>query len=209
MLRDIIQLTIMKLQIITPTGINSNSNVNRFQFTSANGMMEFLPGHAPMIAEIKKEYKKLYYNQLHKLFPVVQKKHILLYVGRVVKEKNLEFLFPVLFTVKKIIPDTMLIIVGGGPELEHLKEKAKKLHCNKDVIFTGYRTKDELSYFYHTADLFVFPSKTETQGLVTLEAMMAGLPVVAIGEMGTIDVMQGDNGGFMVKDDAAIFLDII
>ena len=155
--------------------------------------------------EIKKEYKKLYYNQLHKLFPVVQKKHILLYVGRVVKEKNIEFLFPVLFTVKKIIPDTMLIIVGGGPELEHLKEKAKKLHCNKDVIFTGYRTKDELSYFYHTADVFVFPSKTETQGLVTLEAMMAGLPVVAIGEMGTIDVMQGDNGGFMVKDDAAIF----
>ena len=55
-LRDIIQLTIMKLQIITPTGINSNSNVNRFQFTSANGMMEFLPGHAPMIAEIKKGF---------------------------------------------------------------------------------------------------------------------------------------------------------
>ena len=55
------------------------------------------------------------------------------------------------------------------------------------------------------AKIFVFPSKTETQGLVTCEAMLAGLPVVAIGEMGTTDIMQGDNGGFMVKDDVMEF----
>jgi glycosyltransferase involved in cell wall biosynthesis len=60
-------------------------------------------------------------------------------------------------------------------------------------------------YFYRLATVFVFASKTETQGLVTLEAMTAGLPVVAIGEMGTIDVMQGDNGGFMVKEDTIEF----
>ena len=55
------------------------------------------------------------------------------------------------------------------------------------------------------ADVFVFPSCTETQGLVTVEAMLAGLPVVAIGEMGTVDVMQGNNGGFMVNNDVNEF----
>ena len=57
--------------------------------------------------------------------------------------------------------------------------------------------------------MFVFPSVTETQGLVTIEAMLSGLPVVAIGEMGTLDVMQGDNGGFMVKNDVTEFSDSV
>jgi 1,2-diacylglycerol 3-alpha-glucosyltransferase len=54
-------------------------------------------------------------------------------------------------------------------------------------------------------DIFTFPSKTETQGLVTLESMACGTPVVAIGEMGTKEVMQGDNGGFMTEDDPQDF----
>lgn len=169
---------------------------------------DILPTGIPeSITSYKKEYKQLFFNQLHKLLPYIQKKHILLYVGRVVKEKNLDFLFPVLFTVKKVVPDTILMIVGGGPELEPLKEKAKRMHCTRDICFTGYRSRDELAYFYTLADAFVFPSLTETQGLVTIEAMMAGLPVVAIGEMGTLDVMQGDNGGFMVHNDVTEFSD--
>ena len=74
-----------------------------------------------------------------------------------------------------------------------------------NICFTGYRSRTELAYFYHLSKVFVFPSLTETQGLVTIEAMLSGLPVVAIGEMGTLDVMQGDNGGFMVKNDVTEF----
>ena len=142
---------------------------------------------------------------MYKGFPLKKKKRILLYVGRVVKEKNLGFLFPVLEKVKKVYPDTMLVIVGGGPELEPLQKQAENLKLAKNVCFTGYQNRDDLAYFYNLADVFVFPSVTETQGLVTIEAMMTGLPVVAIGEMGTVDVMQGDNGGFMVKHDAEEF----
>jgi glycosyltransferase involved in cell wall biosynthesis len=56
------------------------------------------------------------------------------------------------------------------------------------------------------SDIFVFPSLTETQGMVTIEAMLSGIPVVAIGEMGTLEVMHGDNGGFMVKNDKDEFI---
>jgi glycosyltransferase involved in cell wall biosynthesis len=72
-------------------------------------------------------------------------------------------------------------------------------------VFTGYLPRKDLALCYTISEIFVFPSLTETQGLVTLEAMLSGTPVVAIGEMGTIMVMGGDNGGFMVKNDPVEF----
>ncbi|MCQ2240622.1 glycosyltransferase [Treponema sp.] len=152
-----------------------------------------------------KKQNNIVINRINKKFPGIRGKKILLYVGRVVKEKNLEFLFDVLREVQKTMPKTALLLVGGGPALSELQEKAKELGLEKSVFFTGYIEGSNLIYFYRRADVFTFPSKTETQGLVTVEAMLSGLPVVAIGEMGTLDVMQGDNGGFMVSDDVTEF----
>lgn len=143
--------------------------------------------------------------RLYLKFPAIRGKKILLYVGRIVKEKNLEFLYDVLANVQKKNPHTALLMVGGGPTVEELKNSAVQRGLGGSVFFTGYIPSNDLVYFYRLAQVFVFPSKTETQGLVTVEAMMTGLPVVAIGEMGTLDVMQGDNGGFMVKDDPQEF----
>ena len=143
--------------------------------------------------------------QLLKKCPQLAGKRILLFVGRLVKEKNLLFLYDVLERVQEKIPKTALLFVGGGPFLEELREIASERNLSQSVAFIGYITSEDLIYFYKLADVFVFPSKTETQGIVTAEAMLAGLPVVAIGELGTIDVMQGDNGGYMVSDDAGDF----
>lgn len=143
--------------------------------------------------------------QLSKKCPQIKGKKILLFVGRIVKEKNLSFLFDVLETVQKSLPKTALLFVGGGPYLDELKEISYSRKLSKSVAFAGYIPSADLPYFYKMANVFVFPSKTETQGLVTAEAMLAGLPVVAIGELGTVDVMQGDHGGFMVEDDAGAF----
>ena len=97
--------------------------------------------------------------------------------------------------------------MGNGPYIEELKEKAAGMNLKDSVFFTGYISGEDLVYFYRMASVFTFSSKTETQGLVTVEAMLCGLPVVAIGELGTADVMQGDNGGFMVRDDVSEFAD--
>lgn len=152
-----------------------------------------------------KKQNNIVINRLKKKFPNIKGKKILLYVGRIVKEKNLDFLFEVLKEVQKSIPKTALLFVGGGPSLNELKEKVKECNLDRSIFFTGYIEGSNLLYFYKNADVFTFPSKTETQGLVTVEAMLSGLPVVAIGEMGTIDVMQGNNGGFMVQDDCIEF----
>lgn len=162
---------------------------------------DILPTGIPEeLCKIDPEKQKSFLKEFDSKYPGLRDKRILLYVGRVVKEKNIEFLFSVLEEVKKHVPDTVLMIVGGGPELENLQKKAQSLSCAGDVYFTDYQARESLAYYYSVADVFVFPSCTETQGLVTIESMLTGTPVVAIGEMGTVDVMQGDNGGFMVKN---------
>ena len=143
--------------------------------------------------------------KIYRKFPGLKGKKILLFAGRIVKEKNLSFLFDVLEKVQKENPKTALLFVGSGPYVEELQSLALERGLSDSVVFTGYVPSDELVYFYKIATVFTFPSKTETQGLVTVEAMLAGLPVVAIGIIGTADVMQGDHGGFMVKDDADEF----
>jgi glycogen synthase len=79
------------------------------------------------------------------------------------------------------------------------------MEVESSCVFTGYLERSLLSLVYSISDIFVFPSLTDTQGLVTLEAMFSGIPVVAIGALGTLMVMGGDNGGFMVKDDQQEF----
>jgi len=168
--------------------------------------IEVIPtGISDEVKKIDKKNFALFFNHIHKLFPIIQKKHILLYVGRIAAEKNLYFLLDVLGEVRKTVKDAVLIFVGDGPELKSLKAAANKLSYRWNICFAGYRERNELGYFYNLADVFVFPSVTESQGLVTIEAMCSGLPVVAIGEMGTADVMQGDHGGFMVPNNLEIF----
>lgn len=149
-------------------------------------------------------------------FPQLKDRKILLFAGRVAKEKNLPFLLPVLKRVNQLLETSasasdgaskgaVLLVAGDGNFMQELKDLVEQQQLAQDVFYLGYVERDDLASLYHLVDVFTFPSKTETQGLVTVEAMAAGLPVVAIGEMGTIDVMQGDNGGFMVPEDVEVF----
>ena len=110
------------------------------------------------------------------------KKPILLNVGRVAVEKNLEEFLKIDLPYEKWV-------VGDGPALKELKKKYPK------VIFHGAKNKEELEYYYNKADVFVFPSKTDTFGLVLLEAMACGLPVAAFPVSGPLDVIGSSNAG--------------
>ena len=138
-------------------------------------------------------------------YPGLKGKRILLYAGRVAKEKNISFLLSILPGILDKHPDIILLVVGNGPDLDYFKEEAKARGIGEACVFTGYMDRRDLALVYRAAEIFVFPSLTDTQGLVTLEAMLSGTPVVAIGALGTLMVMNGDNGGFMVKNDPVEF----
>ena len=148
---------------------------------------------------------KILYSQLFEKFPDLKNKQILIFIGRIAKEKNLLFLYDVLEEVRETVPDAALLFVGGGPYLETLKQEAINRNISDSVYFAGYVPNEEVVYYYHLGKVFVFPSLTETQGLVTVESMLSGTPVVAIEANGTVDVMQGDVGGFMVKENPGEF----
>lgn len=130
---------------------------------------------------------------------------ILLYLGRLSPEKNLGFLLSVFSKFQKDWSNSCLVIVGGGPESEHLKDMAVKLGINPYVIFTGWVPYNEVPHYMAAADLFVFPSMTETQGLVLIEAMAAGTPVVAIETPVNAEVVE-DGGGILVDEDEDNFV---
>jgi glycosyltransferase involved in cell wall biosynthesis len=112
---------------------------------------------------------------------------VMLYVGRVAIEKNIKAFLDVDVPGRKVV-------VGDGPQLSELQK------AYKDVIFTGPKVGEELAEAYASADLFVFPSKTDTFGIVLLEAISSGLPVAAYPITGPKDVITQHVNGCLDDD---------
>lgn len=135
---------------------------------------------------------------------------VMAYVGRVAFEKNLDFLLRVTDAVRTRLPEVLLVIAGEGPARASLERTVAKRGLADNVRFVGYlERRTELPACYCAADVFVFASKTETQGLVLLEAMALGVPVVGLAEMGTKDVLQEGQGCRIAPDDVAGFARVL
>lgn len=131
---------------------------------------------------------------------------VMLYVGRVAFEKNIGFLLKVTARLKRDLPEVLLLVAGEGPALEGLKREAARLGLGENALFVGYLDrKTELPDCYRAANLFVFSSCTETQGLVLLEAMAQSIPVVALAELGTKDVLRQGQGAEIAAHDVEDF----
>jgi glycosyltransferase involved in cell wall biosynthesis len=173
----------------------------------ANDRIFLLPtGIEPSLFKHSQFEIKNFREEIERQYPVLSGKKILLFAGRVAREKNIDFLIKILPVIVAKHPDTVLLVVGDGPEFAALKRESARLNMENNCVFTGYLARPDLALVYAISDIFVFPSLTETQGLVTIEAMISGIPVVAIGSMGTKTVMGGDNGGFMVNNDSEEFI---
>lgn len=130
----------------------------------------------------------------------------LVHIGRVAHEKNIGFLLHMLLQLRKSIPDILLIIAGEGPALSHLRKQTVKLDISDNVLFVGYLSRaDALLDCYCAGDAFVFASRTETQGLVLLEAMALGVPVVSTAIMGTKDILQPRRGALVAPENPSQF----
>lgn len=124
---------------------------------------------------------------------------ILLFVGRLGKEKNIFFLMESFRLVHNKMANAVLVLVGDGPEKEELKNKAAELDLEKKVLFTGTLSHEDVINCYTGASLFVFPSVTETQGIVIAEAKAAGLPVVAIKAYGVSEMVEDGIDGYLTE----------
>ena len=135
-------------------------------------------------------------------FDLPVERPLLLYVGRVAYEKNIDFLMRMFVRLRATCPETLFVIAGEGPAREHLARVARSLGIEDAVRFIGYLDRAaELPDCYAAGDAFVFASRTETQGLVLLEAMAQGTPVVSTAELGTRSILTPGCGAFVVAED--------
>ena len=139
-------------------------------------------------------------------YAIPPERPVIAYVGRVAFEKNIDFLLRVTARLKTVVPDILLVVSGEGPALASLQEQAQTLGLAEHTRFVGYLDRrGPLLDCYRAADVFVFASRTETQGLVLLEAMALGTPVVSTAIMGTRDLLRDGKGAVIVPEDEAAF----
>jgi len=135
---------------------------------------------------------------------------VLVHVGRIAHEKNIEFLFRMFAQVVRSKPGAVFVVAGEGPALASCKAYVGSLGLAQQVRFVGYLSRErELLDCYRAGDLFVFSSRTETQGLVLLEAMALGVPVVSTAHMGTADIVNPQRGAHLAPDDEGEFATIV
>jgi glycosyltransferase involved in cell wall biosynthesis len=131
---------------------------------------------------------------------------VLVNVSRIAHEKNIDFLIRMLTHVWQEVPDILMIIAGDGPAKRHLQRLTRNLGLEDNIMFIGYLDRNsELKDCYCSADIFVFSSRTETQGLVLLEAMALGVPVISTAVMGTKDIVINNSGALTAEDDEVKF----
>jgi len=138
---------------------------------------------------ITKFKKKTKYNKFPKF----------LHVGRLSFEKRIDIILDAMALVIKNYPEATLTIIGKGPAMESLEAQSLRLNLKNNVKFKGFVKRDRLPEIYREHDVFVTASEMETQGIVLLEALASGLPVIGVNMLATPDVVHNNKTGFLVK----------
>jgi 1,2-diacylglycerol 3-alpha-glucosyltransferase len=134
----------------------------------------------------------------------LQGKKVVLHVGRLSKEKRLDIALGAVKELSGTDPHLRLLVVGGGPALEHYKDMVRDLGISDRVVFTGFLPDRDLEVAYATCDMLVISSTFETQGLVVLEAMASGRPVAGMRARAIPEfVQEGKNGCLFDEDSCA------
>ncbi len=155
------------------------------------------------------EFKDLDRDWLRNNYGVRPEEKVLLFVGRLGKEKNVAFLIKSFQVTLKSISDCRLVLTGKGPQEGYLRQLCRQLGIENKVIFTGELSRQQIVHCYASSDLFVFPSVTDTQGLVIGEAKAAGVPVVAIRAFGPAEMVNDNEDGILTELSLPAFTEAI
>lgn len=124
---------------------------------------------------------------------------IILFVGNLVKRKGVAYLIKAMMSVCRNFQNSLLIIIGDGPERRTLKTIVTKANLNNKILFLGSLSSRLLPFYYNAADVFVLPSLHEGHSMVLLEAMASGLPIIATKVGGNTETVINGVNGFLVK----------
>lgn len=143
----------------------------------------------------KTNFKKEQILELKKELRIKPSDFVILFVGRIAKEKNIDLLLNSHVEIIKKHKNTKLVIVGSGPDYEHYIEMSKELKIDNNVIFTSSIPWEEIPIYYQLANVFTTASNTETQGLTLIEAMAGSIPVVCLKDKSFEDILLDNKNG--------------
>ncbi|MDD5014858.1 MAG: glycosyltransferase [Atribacterota bacterium] len=148
--------------------------------------------------------------EIKKKYHLKEDDKIILFVGRVAAEKSIDKIIKALAIIKKRnSTKEKLLIVGDGPAMDELKQLTRTLKVEEDVIFAGTVSYEEIQHYYKMAYVFTITSTTETFGIVTIEALASGVPVLAVKAPGAVDILTDGLDGLLVDNDTEKFADAL
>jgi glycosyltransferase involved in cell wall biosynthesis len=128
--------------------------------------------------------------------------HMLVFQGRIIKQKGLNYLLDAMPQILKEYPKTRLLIVGKGKEVPNLKQQVNKLGLQDNVVFPGFIPEEDINNMFSSADVFIMPSMWEVLCVALLEAMSCGRPLLASDATGNDEIVKhGVNGYVFPKRD--------
>jgi glycosyltransferase involved in cell wall biosynthesis len=144
--------------------------------------------------------------KISKRYNLKEDEKIILFVGRVATEKSIDKIIKALAIIKKHgVSKTKLLIVGNGPAKDELTHLVQALGVEEEVIFCGEVNYEEIRYYYKIADVFTMASTSESFGIVTIEALASGLPVLAVKASGAMDILTDGFDGLLTDDNIEHF----
>ncbi|MBP1753734.1 MAG: 1,2-diacylglycerol 3-glucosyltransferase [Firmicutes bacterium] len=153
----------------------------------------------------RSKYSKDEIKQLKESYQITPEDKIMLYIGRVSQEKNIEEIIAAMPEYMASRKEVKFVIVGSGPALANLQAMVTELGLTDRFIFTGSRPWDTIGSYYQLGDVFVSASRSETQGLTYIEAMASGLPVVAREDKCLEDILEQGVNGYSFTDASGLY----
>jgi len=134
---------------------------------------------------------------------------VVAFAGRMAKEKNLELLLNAFSLTVNKLPDAHLLLIGGGPWADHIQTLAREMNLSSQVHLSGFLPRQEVYQALNHVQVFAFPSLTDTQGIVVLEAMACGLPIVAAKSGAIAEILRQGEEGLVVEPNPAAFAEAL
>ena len=184
-------------ELIVPTKKTIDLFKEKYKFAKS---VHIVPTGIPLEKYYLENYNKNDIENLKKSLNFKADDFIILFVGRIAKEKNIEFLIDNHVPLVKKNKNAKLMIIGDGPLMESMNKKINKLKMQDNIILTGKVPYEKIGLYYQLATVFTTASVTETQGLTVIEALAASLPIVVIDDESFKTAIEDGLNGFIFKN---------